>query len=260
MEKWLMAGGTSFSNQPEGAVAPLFPFGPMMMHARLPMKLVRSLNKYVNKTIKDEKKTEKLDHSDSLVGKLKQEFLIEADELERHLETFNPIVANFVTTELSRHFKQMSVGTGFSINYKSAWIVRQFAGEFNPAHIHTECDLSCIGYLKLPPEIDKEWEEDYKDHYPCKGHTEFIHGSSGKMHTHTFLVKPSVGDFFVFPADLIHMVYPFYSEGERRSFSMNMSIVQQKIDKDGNPTEVIREDKEDIRHKANKWELDSILK
>ena len=57
-----MAGGVAFSNQPEGAVAPLFPFGPMMMHARLPMKLVRSLNKYVNKTIKDEKKTEKLDN------------------------------------------------------------------------------------------------------------------------------------------------------------------------------------------------------
>ena len=33
-----------------------------------------------------------------------------------------------------------------------------------------------------------------------------------------------------------------------------------KLDKDGNPTEIIRENKEDIRHKANKWELDSISK
>lgn len=255
-----MAGGIDFKNQKEGVMSPLFPFGPMMMHARLPMNMVRQLNKYTNKTVKNEKKAKKLDHSDHLVGKLKQEILIEADELNKHLETFNQIIANYVQTELARHFKQMSKGTGFAINYKSAWIVRQFAGEFNPAHIHTQCDLSCVGYLKLPPEIDKEWEEDYKDHYPCKGHIEFLHGQSGKMHTHTFLVKPTVGDFFVFPADLIHMVYPFYSDGERRSFSMNMQIIQQKIDENGNPKEVIRQGKEEIQHAASKWSLDPLGK
>ena len=250
-----MAGGASFKKHPEGAMSPLFPFGPMMMHAKLPMDLVRRLNKYTNKTIKDEKKAKQLDHSDHLVGKLKLEFLIDHTEFNKHTDIFNQIIANFVSTELARHFKQLSEGTGFSIQYNSAWIVRQFAGEFNPAHIHTECDLSCVGYLKLPPELDKEWEEDYKDHYPCKGHIEFLHGSSGKMHTHTFLVKPSVGDFFVFPSDLIHMVYPFYSDGERRSFSMNMSIVQQRIDQNGKPIEVIRENKEDLSHRAKKWEL-----
>ena len=255
-----MAGGLSFEGAKEGTTQILFPFGPMMMHARLPMNLVRQLNKYTNKTIKDEKKAEQLDHSDHLVGKLKQEFLIDHVELNKHTDLFNQIIANFVSTEMARHFKQLAKGTGFSIQYKSAWIVRQFAGEFNPAHIHTECDLSCVGYLKLPPEIDKEWEEDYKDHYPCKGHIEFLHGQSGKMHTHTFLVKPSVGDFFVFPADLIHMVYPFYSDGERRSFSMNMSIVQQRIDENGQPTETIRDKKEDLSHKARKWELDPLGK
>ena len=80
------------------------------------------------------------------------------------------------------------------------------------------------------------------------------------MHTHTFLVKPTVGDFFVFPADLIHMVYPFYSDGERRSFSMNMQIIQQKIDENGNPKEVIRQGKEEIRHAASKWSLDPLGK
>ena len=171
-----MAGGTSFEKIPEGQMAPLFPFGPMMMHARMPMDIVRSLNKYTNKTVKDEEKSKRLDHSNQLVGKLKQEFLIDEKELNKHVNFFNAVIGNFVQTELSRHFKQLSQNTGFTIDYKSAWIVRQFAGEFNPAHIHTQCDLSCVGYLKLPPEIDKEWNEDYKDHYPCKGHIEFLHG------------------------------------------------------------------------------------
>ena len=255
-----MAGGTSFEQIPEGQMAPIFPFGPMMIHAKMPMDMVRSLNKYTNKTVKDKQKSNRLDHSNQLVGKLKQEFLIEEKELNRHVKFFNDVITHYIQTELQRHFKQLKKNTGFGIDYKSAWIVRQFAGEFNPAHIHTECDLSCVGYLKLPENIEEEWEEDYKDHYPCKGHIEFLHGSSGKMHTHTFLVKPSVGDFFVFPSDLIHMVYPFYSDGERRSFSMNMSIVQQKIDENGQPIEVIRDNKEDLSHRANKWELDPLGK
>tara|TARA_B100000287_G_scaffold354320_1_gene344457 strand:- start:325 stop:1065 length:741 start_codon:yes stop_codon:yes gene_type:complete len=222
-----------FKNAPEGQLSPLFPFAPMMMYAKLPMDLVRSLNKYVNKTIKNEEKAKKLDHSKSLVGKLKQEFLIEKKELERHIPTFNNIVAEFINTDLSRHFKSLPKDTGISIQYKSAWVVRQFAGEYNPAHIHTECGMSCVGYLKLPEKIEEEWEEDYKDHYPANGHIEFLHGSAGKMHLHTLMVKPSVGDFFVFPSDLIHMVYPFKSEGERRSFSMNIDIDQHKLDKDG---------------------------
>ena len=34
------------------------------------------------------------------------------------------------------------------------------------------------------------------------------------------------------------MVYPFKSEGERRSFSMNIEVHQQKMDKDGNPIQI----------------------
>jgi len=39
-----------------------------------------------------------------------------------------------------------------------------------------------------------------------------------------------VGDFFIFPADMYHTVYPFQSDGERRSFSMN--IVLSELDQE----------------------------
>ena len=41
---------------------------------------------------------------------------------------------------------------------------------------------------------------------------------------------------------------------------MNMSIVQQRIDENGQPTETIRDNKEDLSHKARKWELDPLGK
>ena len=40
------------------------------------------------------------------------------------------------------------------------------------------------------------------------------------------MVKPRVGDFYVFPAELFHCVYPFKTKGERRSFSVNFSFIE----------------------------------
>ena len=37
-------------------------------------------------------------------------------------------------------------------------------------------------------------------------------------------VIPKVGDLLFFPNYLMHTAYPFYAEGERRSFSFNAEI------------------------------------
>ena len=40
----------NFHGAKEGQLSPLFPFGPMVLYAKLPMNLVRRLNKYGNKS------------------------------------------------------------------------------------------------------------------------------------------------------------------------------------------------------------------
>lgn len=35
---------------------------------------------------------------------------------------------------------------------------------------------------------------------------------------------PRVGDMYIFPSDLLHTVYPFFGDDERRSFSFNFAI------------------------------------
>ena len=50
----------NFHGAKEGQLSPLFPFGPMVLYAKLPMNLVRRLNKYGNKIVKNEKKSKKL--------------------------------------------------------------------------------------------------------------------------------------------------------------------------------------------------------
>jgi len=44
------------------------------------------------------------------------------------------------------------------------------------------------------------------------------------------MVRPQAGDFFIFPADMYHTVYPFRSDGERRSFSMNIILSEEEND------------------------------
>ena len=33
---------------------------------------------------------------------------------------------------------------------KSAWVISQWEGEYNPLHVHTECAMSTVMYLKIP--------------------------------------------------------------------------------------------------------------
>jgi uncharacterized protein (TIGR02466 family) len=107
-----------------------------------------------------------------------------------------------------------------NIHLTHSWVVSQYAGEYNPWHHHTG-DFSAVLYLKLPPNMHKEIEEDYEDHYPANGLIEFMFGENQGFRSDNVKFKPEVGKMLVFPSWLKHFVYPFKSEGERRSMSFN---------------------------------------
>jgi hypothetical protein len=94
----------------------------------------------------------------------------------------------------------------YGIQLVAGWVVRQREGQYNPSHIHTGCKLSCVGYLSMPEGIDKEFEEDYMDHHPSHGHIQFVHGTPSHWSATNFMIKPEVGDFYLFPSDLFHCV------------------------------------------------------
>ena len=83
-----------------------------------------------------------------------------------------------------------------------------------------------------------EWEEDYKDHHPSHGHIQFVHGTASTYSATNFMVKPQVGDFYLFPSELFHCVYPFKTKGERRSFSVNFNFLEipKKVEQENDGT------------------------
>jgi uncharacterized protein (TIGR02466 family) len=110
---------------------------------------------------------------------------------------------------------------------KSCWAVSQWEGEYNPIHIHTNCDLSSVLYLKVP-----EFLPSIKPEHGHDGSIMFIGGAAPTtpLTRNEIQWKPNVGDFFIFPAHLQHCVYPFKTEGaqERRSVSFNADFISRQ--------------------------------
>ena len=193
------------------------PFGPFIVKSRLPKDLIDDYNEELEKIIKDKKLVKEYDWSQHLVGKVRQELRVPESVREKYDGHFQALT--------DAYLKQVTEDPkGRPFNLQTAWFVRQFAGEFNPIHIHTYCELSSVGYLKLPKGIEKEFEEESKTRRPVRGHIEFLYGVPQDLNSHTMLAQPKVGDFYLFPKYLMHTVYPFRTPGERRSFSMNIGV------------------------------------
>ena len=99
-------------------------------------------------------------------------------------------------------------------------MVRQFQNEYNPIHWHTG-HISGAGWLKVPKSFGNAKKN--KSNNP-NGKLNFIHGSKQFLSNPRIEVIPEVGEICIFPHYLMHEVYPFQAEGERRSISFNALV------------------------------------
>ena len=104
----------------------------------------------------------------------------------------------------------------------SMWINSQKDNEYFPIHFHIECAISTVMYLKIPEYLPNTngpmLNSDGAITFTKTGETNKIWGKP------TLEIQPQVGDFFLFPSEQLHQVYPFRSldgKGERRSVSFN---------------------------------------
>ena len=195
----------------------LRPFGPSIVKVRMPEEIINTMNNYVDETVKDEQKISKLDHGGQLAGKVKQEFLLEKEFMQKIKW------AEFLASAAKEWVNLESKNTKTLKNFEiiRSWIVRQFENEYNPVHHHSG-HVSGVGYLKVPKNLGKVNENKRSNE---KGRLLLIHGSVNLFCKATHLIKPEVGDFYLFPNYLLHAVYPFSDTNEeRRSVSFNANL------------------------------------
>ena len=103
------------------------------------------------------------------------------------------------------------------------WVIFQKKGEFNPMHNHGGV-VSVVIFIKIPKELD---EERSKSTFSAKASSclEFMH-----LDQH-IIVNPKECMMYMFPSFLWHAVYPFLTDTERVSMSLNFH----QITIDGKP-------------------------
>ena len=211
-----------------------FPYGPAIGHAKLPDELVSDFNKGCDDIVKDEKLSKSQDWSQNLVGQVEQELLIPKNLVNKWGSWFGKQVSDYVSSYFEQLYipqqniftvskkRAVQAANNMQINVQSAWYVRSFDGDYNPIHTHGNCELTCVGYLKVPNLSNERTEGRVNN-----GVLEVM--SNAGSNDLTFFENdrigfaPKVSNWYLFPANLRHSVYPFRGDGERRSFSINMT-------------------------------------
>ena len=97
------------------------------------------------------------------------------------------------------------------------WVNFQKKGECNPLHNHTGI-LSAVVFIKIPKEIEEERKNsDYI--WKTAGCLEFVYNNQH------IIVNPREAMMYLFPAYLLHAVYPYHSDVERISMSFNFNHI-----------------------------------
>ena len=192
------------------------PFGPRILKSSVPQVVIDAVNQKADTILQDNQKSNDLDYSSNLAGNVKKEVALSLAEV-KGLE----VVVNKLATEYIMKLVPNQLDPEKTIMSYSSWVVSQYAGDFNPLHIH-DSQLSGVLFLKMPPDYEEEYRRE--DHYPSVGCLEFLGSVANTFAKHSWLVKPQIGDLYLFPSWLSHQVYPFRSEGERRSMAFNIHL------------------------------------
>ena len=212
------------------------PWSDILMRTQLPDDVLNGMLDITDQVLQD---PERKNWGDYLAGQIEDEPLVPHQmmmdyKIGKEGNIFNWLM-NCVGEYIQAHTKQQATSANWDeiknvewlTQMKSAWIISQWEGEYNPIHIHTECQLSTVMYLKVPEFLPSTKPERADD-----GCIMFIGGSGNQSPLTRSLIKwkPEPGDFFIFPAHLQHCVYPFKTEGdqERRSMSFNADFISRE--------------------------------
>ena len=199
-------------------------FGPFFGSCMLPQDATDALIKMSDELLSD-KLSES--HGQNLAGVIDKEIKVYKSDMEKAGvdQLIESCVRSYVVHCAKAHgfFNETHI---FESMINSAWIVSQYANEYNPLHNHTGCDISAVIYLKIPNVKGRRNLESKKGKSDHDGDIAFVHSATGNRNFDVFEkgvmnLSPTSGLLVMFPSYLLHTVYPFIGEGERRCLPFN---------------------------------------
>ena len=189
-----------------------------------PQHILDEINK-----IYDEREVRELPSTNKfLAGKIKNEFTLYHNEMDDPSKDFNNVsteALDWIQDKFQDYLRTVEKKS-VVIRLSSVWVNEMYANEYNPIHTHSSrfsrIGLSSVMILKLPSNYGEEYS---RPDSPLNGQLQFAGSSGGQFAFNDLRPDIKVGNFYVFPYDMRHTVYPFNTTKEhRRTLAANVDV------------------------------------
>ena len=197
--------------------------GQSILRYEVPLDIFSSINSLY------EKNRSTLDPANKqLVGKIKNEHSLfyggkDESKMKNHNRLTQDVLKYFM--DMFRHYLNWNKIIEYDLRLNSIWVNELKEHGYNPVHIHRGSlftGLSSVMILNLPSTYGKEYSN---DEVPQNGKLQILGSASGQFAKIDFQPQLNVRDFFIFPYDMRHCVYPFNSTNEtRRTLAANCDV------------------------------------
>jgi hypothetical protein len=162
-----------------------------------------------------------------LVGKIQKEHSLfydgeDTDKMTRHNHLPNNVLGWFESR--FKHYLKWNKVKQYKMHLNSVWVNTMFENEYNPVHVHQGMlftGLSSVMILKLPESYGVEYSAADS---PQNGRLQILGSTNGMFANVDYQPDVKERDFFIFPYDMRHCVYPFNGPGWRRTLAANMDV------------------------------------
>ena len=163
-----------------------------------------------------------------LVGKIENEHSLfyngkDESKMKNHNKLSLNVTDYFIT--IFKHYLNWNKIKEYDLHLKSVWVNEMKQHEYNPAHVHRGMlftGLSSVMILKLPSTYGKEYSA---EHIQQNGKLQILGAANGQFAKIDYQPPMDLRDFYIFPYDMRHVVYPFNGTTEtRRTLAANCDV------------------------------------
>ena len=197
--------------------------GQTVLRFEVPLDIFAAINQTYESNFKTLHKA-----NPQLVGKIENEHSLfyqgqNTDKMERHNKLSEHVLEWFIS--VYKFYLEFNKIKDYKVKLTSIWVNEMKDNEYNPAHVHQGdlfTGLSSVMILSLPSHYGKEYSAEDK---PTNGSLQIMGNSNGQFANVDYAPRIQVRDFYVFPYDMRHCVYPFNSTNEvRRTLAANCDV------------------------------------
>jgi hypothetical protein len=202
------------------------------MRYETPLDIFSTINKIY------EEKFNTLDQANKqLVGKIKDEhslFYSGIDESKMNRHNHLPLNVLEWFMSMYKHYLEFNHIKDYKMDIRSIWVNEMRSHEYNPVHVHRGdlfTGLSSVMILKLPNTYGVEYSA---SDAPQNGKLQILGAANGQFAKIDYEPPMKLRDFYVFPYDMRHCVYPFNGTNEtRRTLAANCDVLYNPIENRG---------------------------